>query len=160
MKRFDELPKIAELAKPATMSKITHGPRIAKIEKSPDNPDLMVSDTPTTQDEFNARFDKWGRGTKSEFAVYDYLTTRLKMIEARDFYFVPSGIRGDLTTFYVSSTAMRITNDVQVESKAQKLFNRGKLEQNGYKVVDLQAQNLQFGLIEATVNAALRGQEL
>lgn len=153
------LPGLPELTRSPTLKKVTNGPRLFKLASEPQLDEAMHSEQPATKDEFLRRYENWNRGTIAEFAIYDYLTTRLKLQESNDFFFIPTTVAGGLSTFYVGPLAWRITNDQIIESKATSFFNKSKLQNQGLTVVDINAQNLQFGLIETTLNQALRGHE-
>lgn len=113
----------------------------------------------TTNDDFEQRFQAWGRGTRAEFVTWDYLTNRLRLNESADFSFLPNGVNSQTTRFYVGRMVWRIKGEAIVESPVSLKLERAKLEHNGTTVIDLDVQDLQLGKSDRTLNNAIRGIE-
>lgn len=125
----------------------------------PDVGDLLQSE-PSTQKEYEIRYQSWGRGSREQFAVWDYLSNRERLVETQDFFFLPQFYTGSLAQFYIGPMVWRIKGEGIRLSTFQDAFQRSKLEGSGLHVVDLEAQDLQYGLATSTLQAAMHGTEL
>lgn len=104
--------------------------------------------------DFEARYLAWGRGTRPEFIVWEFLTIRKRQVEGRDFLFQSSrygGRRvfgGVVIDFWLVAKNMvwRVQGErfhlLFVEDRMSDRIDRMRLEQEGYRVVDLWVDDL------------------
>jgi very-short-patch-repair endonuclease len=121
---------------------------------------------------FEARYAAWGRqGTRPEFIVWEYLTKTKKQIEGTDFVWQSSMLGGRMTfagvviDFWLLPFSMmwRVQGEyfhsVNVQDRTRDQLDRMRLEEMGYTVIDLWANDLQTRG-RYTLDLAWRGQEL
>lgn len=121
-----------------------HGPPIPQasgLGPEPDPSNLRLTDDASALD-FQTRYQAWGRGSVAEFGVYDYLSNRLGLVEGHDFWFVPSPITNALSKFYIGPAVLRVVNDSLASGGAGDTLERMQYEQEGYMVMDVDAQKL------------------
>ena len=155
MKGLPQLPKTPGVPPlPRLDTRLPQVPDVADLVDQPALGDLEA----TTQEEFNKRFQAWGSGSVEEFRAYDFLSGRLHLQPSQDFYFLPGQSSGSSSKFYISDMVWRI-NGLHPQNAASGKMERMSLQGNGWKVVDLDIQDLQAGNAEGTLWAAIRGQE-
>lgn len=146
--------------------------RARELSKPPTVGGAALAQQAATQGQgFEARYAAWGRGTRPEFIVYEFLTLKKKQVEGRDFLFQSSrfgGRRvfgGQVVDFYLftRSAVWRVQGEFfhvrLAKDRARDLVDRQRLLSRGLTVIDLYAQDL-LERPDYVLNAAWQGHEV
>ena len=119
------------------------------------DPRLLTNLPKSAEQQFEEEYEAWGRGTRPEFIVWRFLTENKHLVEGVDFDFQSSrygGRRlfgGIVIDFYIPFKQMvwRVQGEqfhmLQSADRIKDEISRVRLEQEGFKVIDLWVRDIE-----------------